>query len=299
MQRQAVGWALLALICTSCVMPILALPHPGTALEPRSEAEARKYAEKPNASKKVVSGEAENHDLQTNSVQEGFSLTNLFMMVMQMLFPATPYNPTKSDSIDTDQGVTPSPWANLLAVGLKILTAFFGGGQPAHSDGIDKVDNSTPLQGILTAVFSALLGNKNPDQVATMAKQAGEFVNIVVNLLDALKTSFSHRSMSVRALGMRDSVSEAAVAGLTMLKGCMLALNTDNHICAERFLCEASSECSKELQGSTMLCKLGTVGASFVLQKTNGKPFQNFYEAARIGRSGEKCRVAYATCGEA
>ncbi|XP_046384159.1 uncharacterized protein LOC124154456 isoform X2 [Ischnura elegans] len=271
MQRQAVGWALLALICTSCVMPILALPHPGTALEPRSEAEARKYAEKPNASKKVVSGEAENHDLQTNSVQEGFSLTNLFMMVMQMLFPATPYNPTKSDSIDTDQGVTPSPWANLLAVGLKILTAFFGGGQPAHSDGIDKVDNSTPLQ----------------------------FVNIVVNLLDALKTSFSHRSMSVRALGMRDSVSEAAVAGLTMLKGCMLALNTDNHICAERFLCEASSECSKELQGSTMLCKLGTVGASFVLQKTNGKPFQNFYEAARIGRSGEKCRVAYATCGEA
>ncbi|XP_071440954.1 uncharacterized protein [Hetaerina americana] len=298
MQRQVVGWAFLALVCSSAVVPILALPHPSRDLVPHSEAEARKYAEKPNASKKVVS-EAENHDLQTNSVQEGFSLTNMFVMLMQMLFPSTPYGPNKSDSIDTDQGVAPSPWANLLAVGLKILTAFFGGGQPVHSDGIDKVDNSTPLQSILTAVFSALLGNKNPDQVATMAKQAGEFVNIVVNLLDALKTSFSHRSMSVRALGMRDTVSEAAVAGLSMLKGCMRALNSSNQICAEKYLCEASSDCTADLQGSGVLCKLGMVGASYLLQKTNDKSFQSFYEAGRIGRSGEPCHVVYSKCNEA
>jgi hypothetical protein len=31
-----------------------------------------------------------------------------------------------------------------------------------------------PPQGILAAVLSALLGSKDPDQVATMAKQAGE-----------------------------------------------------------------------------------------------------------------------------
>jgi hypothetical protein len=45
-----------------------------------------------------------------------------------------------------------------------------------------------------------------------------QFINIVVNLLDALKTSFSHRSMVARSLGKKDSVSEAAVAGLSLLK---------------------------------------------------------------------------------
>lgn len=44
------------------------------------------------------------------------------------------------------QAIAPtSPWANMLSVGLKILTAFLGGGNVA-GDGIDKVDNSSPMQ---------------------------------------------------------------------------------------------------------------------------------------------------------
>lgn len=46
----------------------------------------------------------------------------------------------------TVQGVTPSPWANLLTMGLKILTAILGGGATGGGDGIDKVDNSSPMQ---------------------------------------------------------------------------------------------------------------------------------------------------------
>jgi hypothetical protein len=45
-----------------------------------------------------------------------------------------------------------------------------------------------------------------------------QFINIVVNLLDALTTAFSHRSMAARSLGKKDSVSDAAVAGLSLLK---------------------------------------------------------------------------------
>lgn len=45
-----------------------------------------------------------------------------------------------------------------------------------------------------------------------------QFINIVVNLLDALKTSFSHRSMSARSLGKKDTMSDAAVASLSMFK---------------------------------------------------------------------------------
>lgn len=65
-------------------------------------------------------------------------------MIMQMLFNPAGSGPNKSDALDTDS-VSPSPWANLLSMGLKILTAILGGG--ASSDGIDKVDNgSSPMQ---------------------------------------------------------------------------------------------------------------------------------------------------------
>lgn len=50
--------------------------------------------------------------------------------------------PTKSD--DIDNGIAPSPWANIISVGLKIVTALLGG---AGNDGIDKVDNgNSPMQ---------------------------------------------------------------------------------------------------------------------------------------------------------
>lgn len=41
--------------------------------------------------------------------------------------------------------MVPSPWANFLTVGLKILTAILGGGT-GGGDGIDKVDNGSPMQ---------------------------------------------------------------------------------------------------------------------------------------------------------
>ena len=45
-----------------------------------------------------------------------------------------------------------------------------------------------------------------------------QFINIVVNLLDALKTSFSQRSTHARSLGKKDSIAEAGLAGIAMLK---------------------------------------------------------------------------------
>lgn len=66
-------------------------------------------------------------------------------MLMQMFFNGGPTGPNKSDNFDADTGVAPSPWANLLSMGLKILTAILGGG--ASNDGIDKVDNGgSPMQ---------------------------------------------------------------------------------------------------------------------------------------------------------
>lgn len=65
-------------------------------------------------------------------------------MLMQMIFnPGGQQGPNKSEGLD--EGAPTSPWANLLSVGLKILSAFLGGGV-ATGDGIDKVDNGSPMQ---------------------------------------------------------------------------------------------------------------------------------------------------------
>ncbi|XP_021928995.1 uncharacterized protein LOC110834300 isoform X1 [Zootermopsis nevadensis] len=288
--QQLIGWTLVALVATSYVVPVMC--YPGLTPIP----EPRKFAEKPNALKKVAI-DNDLDDVSTNQIssQEGFSWSNMLGMVMQLLFNPQ-QGPNKSDSLDTDQNVAPSPWANFLTVGLKILTAILGGGT-GGGDGIDKVDNGSPMQGILAAVLSALLGSKDPDQVATMAKQAGEFINIVVNLLDALKTSFSHRSMAARSLGKKDSVSEAAVAGLSLLKGYVRTLKTTDDNCMLKYVCEANRECSVDTHGA-IYCQLGTYAASFVLERSSASPFDAFYEAGRRGRSGEDCRQHFTSCNE-
>ncbi|XP_043498049.1 uncharacterized protein LOC122521404 isoform X3 [Polistes fuscatus] len=272
----------------------------------------RKFAEKPNAMKKVAIDDLE--DISTNQIQEGsssgFSWSNMLGMFMQMLLGQTGgiTGPSKND---IDDGVPASPWANLLSVGLRVLTALLGGPQQSV-DGIDKVDNqSSPMQEILTAVLGAFLGQgRDPNQVAVMAKNASEFISIVINLLDALKTSFSHRSLSARSLGRHDSVSEAAMASISMLKGYVRSVKTFSNIgraedegqqgCAERALCEASAECAADAQGtSTIFCQLGSYATSYMLQRQSGVGFEALYDAGRRGRMGEDCRTLFMDCNVA
>lgn len=64
---------------------------------------------------------------------------------MQMILGQTGgvTGPSKNE---IDDGAPASPWANLLSVGLRVLTALLGGPQQSV-DGIDKVDNqSSPMQ---------------------------------------------------------------------------------------------------------------------------------------------------------
>ncbi|KAG7207706.1 hypothetical protein KM043_009324 [Ampulex compressa] len=271
--------------------------------------EERKFAEKPNTMKKVAVDDLD--DVSTNQIQEGsgggFSWSNMLGMLMQMLLGQTGgvTGPSKND---IDDGAQASPWTNLLSVGLRVLTALLGGPQQPV-DGIDKVDNqSSPMQDILTAVLGAFLGQgRDPDQVAVMAKNASEFISIVINLLDALKTSFSHRSLAARSLGRRDTVSEAAIASISMLKGYVRSVKSFSNVgraedegqrgCAERALCEASAECAADAQGtSSIFCQLGSYATSYMLQRQSGVGFEALYEAGRRGRTGEDCRTLFMDC---
>lgn len=113
----------------------------------------RKFAEKPNALKKVALDDID-EDIQTNQISDGngFSWTNMLGTLMTMFFNnAAQAGPNKSDDVDTGLsgvvgGSPASPWANLISVGLRIVTSLLGGG--AGNDGIDKVDNGggSPLQ---------------------------------------------------------------------------------------------------------------------------------------------------------
>ncbi|KAK9498975.1 hypothetical protein O3M35_003502 [Rhynocoris fuscipes] len=279
--QQILAWALVSLIATSTFVPIIAYPsnaalqHQVPDSSDTPQFEGRKFAEKPNSVKKIQALEDRNDldDLSTNQIPDGgFSWSNMIAMFMQMLFNPTGGHtgPNKSDSLDTDTSVAPSPWANLLTVGLKILTALLGGGG-AGSDGIDKVDNSSPMQ----------------------------FINIVVNLLDALKTSFSHRSLAARSIGKKDSMSEAAVASLTLFKGYVKTMKTTDDKCMLRYMCEANRECSGDTNGSsTIYCQLGSYVASMMLQMSSAQPFDSYYEAGRRGRSGDDCHQLYLSCNE-
>ncbi|XP_014370142.2 uncharacterized protein LOC106720073 isoform X2 [Papilio machaon] len=287
MQQKLSGWALLALISSSMILHTIAYPQQQASLISRSTSnvrsqnpvyysnslpapqeqigQERKYAEKPNALKKVVD---DIDDTQTNSISEGgFSWSNMLGMIMQMIFNPGGSSPSKSDGLDTDSGSS-SPWPNLLSMGLKILTAVLGGGAPV--DGIDKVDSSSPMQ----------------------------FISIVVNLLDALKTSFSHRSLTARSMGRKDSVSDAAIAGISMLKTYVRSFGTNDDKCLQKYVCDANNECSSDIGPKSIFCQLGTYAASFVLERQSGGTFEQFYEAGRRGRSGIDCRQLYLECNE-
>ncbi|EEB20175.1 conserved hypothetical protein [Pediculus humanus corporis] len=265
--RQLLACAFVTLFASTCLSPGLCLPSTGRP-------EFRKFAEKPNNLKKVSIDNNALDDVTSNQIQDsGFSWSNMLGMIMQMIFnPAQAVGPSKSDSLDADGGSGSSPWANIISVGLKIVTMLLGGAVMPTNDGIDKVDNgSSPMQ----------------------------FINIVVNLLDALKTSFSHRSMEARSLGKKDSVSEAATASLTMLKAYVRSFKTSDDKCLQKYVCEANKECSSDLSGtSTLYCRLGSYATSFLMERVSTGSFDSFYTAGRRGRSGEDCQAVYVECNE-
>lgn len=82
----------------------------------------RKFAEKPNALKKVALENVD--DLETNQIQENgwnSGWSSMLGSLMQMIFNAQAgggnFAPSKSDDFDTTSQIPPSPWTNVIAVG--------------------------------------------------------------------------------------------------------------------------------------------------------------------------------------
>lgn len=82
----------------------------------------RKFAEKPNALKKVALDDID-EDIQTNQIQDSaFSWTNMIGSLMQMFFNnANMAGPNKSEDFDTTNSIATSPWANVISVGESLV----------------------------------------------------------------------------------------------------------------------------------------------------------------------------------
>ncbi|XP_041450987.1 uncharacterized protein LOC111068378 isoform X2 [Drosophila obscura] len=282
-QSKVHAYLLLAIVASNCLLMTYAFPQQEVyqrqhqlSQSPvyRAEENARKFAVKPNASKKVALDDIED-DLENNQLQEsvggpgGFTWSNMLSTVMTMFFNGAVNAPSKSEDVDSPIGLGGSPWANVISMGLRIINTLLGGGAP--SDGIDKVDNGgSPMQ----------------------------FIQIVMNLLDALKTSFSHRSLTARSLGKRDSVSDAVVAGISLMKGYVRTYRNSEDKCTQRYMCDANTECVREIGGSSIFCQLGSYATSYVLGRSSGGSFEELYDAGRRGRSGFDCRQMYLECNE-
>ncbi|XP_017142800.1 uncharacterized protein LOC108156041 isoform X3 [Drosophila miranda] len=158
-QSKVHAYLLLSIVASNCLLTTYAFPQQEVyqrqhqlAQSPvyRGEESARKFAVKPNASKKVALDDIED-DLENNQLQEtvggpgGFTWSNMLSTVMTMFFNGAVNAPSKSDDVDSSVGLGGSPWANVISMGLRIINTLLGGGAP--SDGIDKVDNGgSPMQ---------------------------------------------------------------------------------------------------------------------------------------------------------
>lgn len=136
-QRKLNAYLLLSIVASNCLLLTYAFPQQelyqrqqqliqsqSQSQSPvyRPESSARKFAVKPNASKKVALDDIED-DIEGNQIQEsvggpgGFTWSNMLSTVMTMFFNGAANAPTKSDDVDSSIGLGGSPWANVISMG--------------------------------------------------------------------------------------------------------------------------------------------------------------------------------------
>lgn len=291
---------LLGLITFSCLItPLLAASLDG----PTSE---RKFASKPNDIKKIRNNiEKQQNDVaeQEPQQQPGFQWGNMAGMALKLLVGGPMSSSSQSDGVnnkaDTITQLTNGEftWTKMISLFMEIVLSLVGGGD---NNKIDRTDSEpTPLENIMSTVIAFLTGSQDQNEVNIMARQASELLGFVVSLLDALRTSFSQRSMEARSLGSSDPLADVAIATTTMAKSFLRSYNTDDDLCMQKYLCEANQECVNGASDSGYLfCQIGTYGMCYMMERTTYTPFEIYCDAGRRGRIGEDCSAIFTECNE-
>lgn len=158
----------------------------------------------------------------------------------------------------------------------------------------DKKEIGAYLNGknLLRAVIKLLFGN-NEESAAT----SRQVLSVLVKVLDLLRNSFTQKARNSNS-ALRNAVDDASVAALTMMKGVVKSVLSPDVNCAQRFMCEASSQAAREgRELAYLVAQVGGYASSYLLENQKGPQYNKSYEASRRGRSGEDCAKLYAQCG--
>ncbi|KAF2363663.1 Gamma-crystallin-related [Trinorchestia longiramus] len=255
-------WVLLGLVVSSCLTPVLAASLHGSSDHDDGVAE-RKFVSKPNDIKKIRSqiekqnAAAAGDPQQTPEHKTGFQWGNLAGMALKMLVGGPTNN--ANDKADTISQLASGEmtWTKVISLVMEIILSLVGGGD---SNSIDRQDvQPGPVENIMSAVIAFLTGSQDPKEINIMAKQASELLGLAVSLLDALRTSFSQRSLEARSLGTSDPMADVAVATTSMVKSFVKTYSTEDDLCMQKYLCEANQECVDGTSDSGYLfCQIGT-----------------------------------------
>jgi len=161
----------------------------------------------------------------------------------------------------------------------------------------DKKELSTFLntKNLIKTVVKLLFGTSEESSATSR-----QVLNVLVKVLDMLRTSFGQRARSSTARGIRDAFDDATVAGVTMLRGYVKSVLSKESHCAQKHICEASKDAVRDgRELGYLVAQFGGYASSYLLEKdAKSTPFNSSYEAARKGRSGEDCAKIFNTCNE-
>jgi len=147
---------------------------------------------------------------------------------------------------------------------------------------------------IIRTVVKLLFGTSE-ESTAT----SRQVLNVLVKVLDMLRTSFGQRARSSTSRGIRDAIDDASVAGVTMVRGYVKSVLSKGDQCAQKYMCEASKDAVRDgRELGYLVAQFGGYASSYLLENQKATPFNNSYDASRRGRTGEDCAKLYQTCNE-
>jgi len=158
-----------------------------------------------------------------------------------------------------------------------------------------EVSNFLSTKNLIRTVVKLLFGNSE-ESTAT----SRQVLNVLVKVLDMVRTSFGQRARSANGRGIKEAVDDVTVAGATMLRGYVKSVLSKDAHCAQKHICEASKEAVRDgRELGYFVAQFGGYASSYLLEKeAKATPFNTSYDAARRGRSGEDCAKLYSICNE-
>jgi len=198
-----------------------------------------------------------------------------------------------SDKMDGPSAGQGFSWGQVIGYGLKLLFVTLGGNDAEQHDGIDKIGveggAGNPVQGLMKTLIGTMIGGGDESgQGENIAKQTGELINLVIALMNALKTSFSQRSILARSLGESNKLNDFTLATIDMSKAYVKTMNETTDGCKQQRICEAARECITDVESKNSgLCHFisyATVNLMYYTQ-SNSKNYKSYLDASRKGRA--------------